>query len=194
MEDKKTEEHVSLRIPLELHTQILEQFPNERTKAGKYLAFIRSRIQMDQNVYKSQEEVPTGLTLDQVRDLIQEELASLEIPSGEDITKLARDLNATNAKVNSFAKLLYKSDTDKKIKALQDAMNTQLNSIRSSIASISNTKDDKKPSSTNKPIENTSKPISEESLVNQWMNKTSSYDPEIHLPPGEDDDSPSLDV
>ena len=141
MEDKKTEEHVSLRIPLELHTQILEQFPNERTKAGKYLAFIRSRIQMDQNVYKSQEEVPTGLTLDQVRNLIQEKLASLEIPSGEDISKLATDLNATTAKVNSFAKLLYKSDADKKIKALQDAMNTQLNSIRSSIASISNTKD-----------------------------------------------------
>lgn len=98
MEDKKTEEHVSLRIPLELHTQILEQFPNERTKAGKYLAFIRSRIQMDQNVYKSQEEVPTGLTLDQVRDLIQEELASLEIPSGEDITTIATNVIDTRSK------------------------------------------------------------------------------------------------
>ena len=100
---------------------------------------------------------------DYVIPLIIADLENEPIPSGDsiDISKLKTAMQSLNDRVNSLATVL-----DKLHNHVYD-----------------------KPSSTNKPIENTPKPISEESLVNQWMNKTSSYDPEIHLPPGEDDDS-----
>ena len=105
---------------------------------------------------------------DYVIPLIIADLENEPIPSGDsiDISKLKTAMQSLNDRVNSLATVL-----DKLHNHVYD-----------------------KPSSTNKPIENTPKPISEESLVNQWMNKTSSYDPEIHLPPGEDDDSPSMDI
>ena len=105
---------------------------------------------------------------DYVIPLIIADLENEPIPSGDsiDISKLKTAMQSLNDRVNSLATVL-----DKLHNHVYD-----------------------KPSSTNKPIENTPKPISEEALVNQWMNKTSSYDPEIHLPPGEDDDSPSMDI
>jgi len=138
-------------------------------------------------------------TLSESNRNLSESHSSEGIPKGSPLSvslSKADVIDIVQDQLQGFSSSLSVSHTNggvDKLKTAMQSLNDRVNSLATVLDKLHNHVYDK-PSSTNKPIENTPKPISEESLVNQWMNKTSSYDPEIHLPPGEDDDSPSMDI